>query len=256
MPLFDKQGKPKMDQGIRAVWYDLPEQGRDEYFAWLHDVHLPRVVAFPGIMWAASYEIPGGSNNVPFHDKMQRPPAADDVPTGSQFIVLAGAAHPHIFFRPSAEQINETETADAKEMVGRRIGSRLGIYSEVLRVDGPEAGTRLPGTAPAPAIQMGSFRTGTLEEELDVGAWYTNYRMPAIAKMHGVVCGRRLASIAGWAKHAVMYEYTSLQARMEGFHAHEALGSDDGEWTNRVVTYTIHSPGSPSVAQRMWPKVD
>lgn len=244
-----------MDLGIRAVWYDLPEDGRDEYFDWLHNEHLPEVLKFPGVMWAAHYEIPGGENNVTFHENLNRP-ADGEVGTGSQFIVLAGAATPHIFFDPSEAQKAEGEKAIYKEMAGRRIGSRACIFSEVVRIDGPEAGARLAGTTPGPAIQMGSFRTSTVEEELDAGAWYTQYRLPAIAKMPGAIGARRLACIAGWPKHGVLYEYTSLEARLQHFQVHESLGEAEGEWTNRVITYTIHSPGSPSVAQRIWPAVD
>jgi hypothetical protein len=42
-----------MDRGIRAVWYDLPEQGREEYLSWLHEVRIPRVLSRPGHLWAA-----------------------------------------------------------------------------------------------------------------------------------------------------------------------------------------------------------
>jgi hypothetical protein len=244
-----------MDLGIRAVWYDLPEQGRDEFLQWLHEDHLPKVLQFPGIAWAAHYEIPGGDNNVSFHDKLNRP-EDDAVGTGSQFIVMAGATTPHVFFDPSPAQIAEGETTAYQEMASRRIGVRPCIFSEVVRIDGPEAGQRLAGTTPGPAIQMGSFRTSTVEEEMDAGAWYTQYRLPAIAKMPGAIGARRLACIAGWPKHGVLYEYTSLEARLEHFQQHESLGESEGEWTNRVITYTIHSPGSPSVARRIWPPVE
>ena len=243
-----------MDLGILARWYDLPDEGREEYLAWLHEEHLPKVVSWPGIMWAAHYQIPGGENNVTFHDQLNRP--EEDVPTGSQFLILGGAATPHVFFNPSAAQQEESASADYKEMSGRRIGSRPCIFSEVVRIDGPEAGARLAGTTPGPAIQMGSFRTKTVEDEMDVGAWYTQYRLPAIARMPGAVGARRLACIAGWPKHAVLYEYTSMQARLENFQVHESLGETEGEWTNKVITYTIHAPGSPSVAERIWPAVD
>ena len=84
-------------------------------------------------------------------------------------------------------------------------------------------------------------------------AWYTQYRLPAIARMPGAIGARRLSCIAGWPNHAVLYEYTSLQARLENFQKHESLGETEGEWTNKVINYTIHSPGSPSVAERIWP---
>ena len=36
---------------------------------------------------------------------------------------------------------------------------------------------------------------------------------------------------------------------------HEALAVDPKEWTGRIVRYTIHTPGSPTVGQRIWPPV-
>ena len=176
--------------------------------------------------------------------------------TGSQFLALVGAATPHVFFKPTAAQKAEGATSEYKEMSGRRIGARLCIFSEVVRIDGPEAGERVAGTTPGPAIQMGSFRTKTLEDEFDVSGWYTNYRLPAIAKMPGAIGARRLACIYGWPKHGVLYEYTSLDARLQHFQVHESLGETEGQWTNRVITYTIHAPGSPSVARRLWPATE
>ena len=35
-----------------------------------------------------------------------------------------------------------------------------------------------------------------------------------------------------------------------------ALALQEGEWTSRVVNYTIHAPGSPTVGQRLWPPVE
>ena len=53
-------GNDTMDQGIRAVWYDLEDAKRADYLTWLHDAYLPEVMARPGILWAAHYEITGG----------------------------------------------------------------------------------------------------------------------------------------------------------------------------------------------------
>ena len=48
--------KGEMDRGIWATWYDLPEEGKEEYIAWLHDVHLPKALLRPGYLWAAHIE--------------------------------------------------------------------------------------------------------------------------------------------------------------------------------------------------------
>lgn len=42
-----------MDRGIWATWYDLPQEGKDEYLTWLHTAHIPAMLARPGYLWAA-----------------------------------------------------------------------------------------------------------------------------------------------------------------------------------------------------------
>ena len=53
-----------MDQGIKAIWYDLPNDGRDAYFDWLNGTYLPQVLHLPGRLWAAHYEITGGGKEM------------------------------------------------------------------------------------------------------------------------------------------------------------------------------------------------
>ena len=77
-----------------------------------------------------------------------------------------------------------------------------------------------------------------------------------MAQMPGSIASRKLLCVAGWAKHAVMYEFTSLEARLANFEEpHESHALDPKEWTGRIVRYTIHTPGSPTVGQRIWPPV-
>ena len=42
--------------GMGEIIYDLPEEGRDEYMEWYHEVHIPKnlLVRLP---WAAHYEV-------------------------------------------------------------------------------------------------------------------------------------------------------------------------------------------------------
>jgi hypothetical protein len=142
-------------------------------------------------------------------------------------------------------------------MLALRRGVRTAIFAEEARVTGPAVATRTQGSTPAPAIQMGSFRVATLEQELDLGCWYAQYRFPYMAQMPGSVSSRKLLSVAGWAKHSVLYEFTSLEARLQNFELpHESLGSEPQEWTGRVMRFTIHAPGSPTVGRRIWPPVE
>jgi hypothetical protein len=244
-----------MDDGIWATWYDLPDSGNDDYFAWLHDDYLPQLLRHPGYAWAAHYRITGGGARMQqIHDRLHRP-QTDDVPTGTQYLTLIGAASPQVFFNPAAIQ-QQQESGETAAMLASRIGVREAIFCEQARVDGPEYLRGAPGTTPGPAIQMGSFRTASVADEYDLGAWYAQYRLPAMSKMPGCIRTRKLLSVAGWAKHAVLYEFTSLEARLEHFQNHESLALDDTVWTSRIIGYTIHAPGSPSIGGRIWPPVD
>ena len=41
------------DRAFWISWYDLPDASRSEVLAWTHDVYIPRVLARPGVLWAA-----------------------------------------------------------------------------------------------------------------------------------------------------------------------------------------------------------
>jgi hypothetical protein len=65
---------------------------------------------------------------------------------------------------------------------------------------------------------------------------------------------RKLLSVAGWAKHGIMYEFESLEGRLNHFEIpHEAKGLEKDSWSHKIVSTTIHAPGSPMVARRIWP---
>ena len=36
-------------------WYDLPEQGREDYLLWLHEADIPKLMKNPGFLWAGHY---------------------------------------------------------------------------------------------------------------------------------------------------------------------------------------------------------
>ena len=250
-----------MDQAIWATWYDLPEDlsdgGRDEYLDWLHGDYLPALQARPGIAWAAHYESQGGGADMnKVRANFPESVGMEGVGDGTQFLMIAGAAEPWTLLAPSIVGEENALTGTARHMLDLRQGVRPCIFSVFARIDGPEMDRRPAGTTPGPAIQMGSFRAATLDDEYDVGAWYAQYRLPAMARMPGCIAARVMLSVAGWAKYSVLYEFTSLAARLENFEKpHEALAFDEQEWSGRVVRYTMHTPGSPTVGQRIWPPV-
>jgi len=137
-----------------------------------------------------------------------------------------------------------------------RAGSRTCIFTQEEYVTGPEFHARPAGATPGPAIQMGSFRTRSVADEFNLVAWYAQYRLPHMSRMPGCIATRKLVSVAGWAKHSVLYEFVSLEARQQHFQNHESLALDEKVWTNKIITYTVHAPGSPSVGHRLWPPLD
>jgi hypothetical protein len=244
-----------MDQGIWATWYDLANGDRDKFLSWLHGEYLPELQMRPGFAWVAHYENKvGGPQMREVGGIIERP--GEDIGSGSQFLMLVGAPSPHTFLNPSVLQLEKEAPQRTRDMLALRKGVRPAIFMEEIRVNGPAARERPAGTTPAPAIQMGSFRTRTVADDFDLGCWYAQYRLPHMAQMPGSIASRKLLCVAGWAKHAVMYEFTSLEARLANFEEpHEALAVDPKEWTGRIVRYTIHTPGSPTVGQRIWPPV-
>jgi len=107
----------------------------------------------------------------------------------------------------------------------------------------------------APCIQLGSFNAGTWQDEDELLSWYAHFRLPSLNKMPGCIAIRKLVSVSGWAKHGVLYEFTSLEDRAKQFRAHEAADEKMAKWTEEVVVKLMHAPGSPNVAQRIWPPI-
>jgi hypothetical protein len=235
-----------MDRGIWATWYDLEADGRSEYLGWLHQVHLPAMLARPGYLWAAHVE------NVVSPEREARNQSrlthVDDpsVPTGFSHLILYGAASPHVFVDPTPSELRTGMDAQAQRMLGRQLRARSCIFVEADRVEGPDAARRGPGITPGPVIQFGTFNIDALDHEAEMSAWYARSRLPLVKPQAGSVGARKLVSIAGWAKHAILYEFSSLKAA-------EANLADSSEWTRRVVGTLIHAPHSPTIGVRVWP---
>jgi hypothetical protein len=250
-------GKREMDRGIWAAWYDLPEEGKEEYIAWLHDVHLPKALLRPGYLWAAHVE--NIWDEARKEDLSKRLTYTDDrsVPSGGAYLVLYGAASPHVFLKPSPAQLEANWTAEERDMFGRRMGVRSCIFLETDRVDGPDVNIRVPNGPPGPVIQFGSFN---LREELDeetVMDMYAKIRLPLMAKMTGSVATRKLVSVYGWARHGILYEFVSLDLDVvkNKFAAQRKLQPDRELWKERLRGNLIHARGSPSLGKRIWPPV-
>jgi hypothetical protein len=248
-----KKGGGAMDTGIWASWYDVDQGEEATLHEWMHRVWLPHLKQIPGVAWVAHYAERGGGGGMrKVAEMVERAPV--EIGTGSQFLVLVGAATPQVFYNPLIYDL-EKEPEFVGHLAARK-GLRSAIFCEQTRVNGPSAHLRTPGSTPGPAIQMGAFRTRTIDDEIDLGCWYAQYRLPFMAQARACIAARKLLGVSGWAKHSILYEFTSLDGRMQDFETgHEELALDPKEWTGRVVQYTIHAHGSPTVGERIWPPV-
>jgi hypothetical protein len=244
-----------MSESLWATWYDLDEDDRPAFIAWLHGVHLPALQRHPGIHWVAHYRSVGtGPALARYHDVAGHAPDAEGLGIGSQFLVLAAAPSTPVFYDSGVLVARWPQPAPV--MLGHRRGLRTAVLLEEARVTGPAFAARPPGAVPAPAIQFGTYRVRNVEAELDLGGWYTRQRLPLMSRMPGSVMTRKFVSSAGWAKHSILYEFESLEARTRHFEEpEESKAMDPQEWTGRVVRTTLHTPGSPFVGERLWPPV-
>lgn len=237
------------DRALLVSWYDLPEEGRERHLAWLHGKYIPKLLAAPGVLSAAHYEV--DQTEVPLPHLRH----TDDttLPTGNSHILILTGSDAHVFSRLSSFRLKPTTTE--KRMLDMRIGERVNLFTEEARVLGPEAKRREGRYTLAPGIQLGNFNSGSWKDEDELLSWYADLRLPNFKTMPSGIALRKLASVSGWAKHGVLYEFTSLEERAKNFRAHEAKNKKHTQWTHDVVAKLVHAPGSPAVARRIWPPV-
>lgn len=230
-------------------WYDLAPENRERYFDWLHSTHIPKLLRHPGVLAAAHYEVDAGEKPLAH----LRHTGDASLPQGNAYIFIVSAEDAHVFasltpfrYRPSARE---------KRMTALRQGERVNIFTEEARAPGPDARRREGRYTLAPGIQLGNFNAGSHADEDELLAWYAQLRLPNFRTLPGGIGIRKMASVSGWAKHGVLYEFTSLAVRSANFRAHEAKNKKLAGWTHEVVSKLVHAPGSPAVAARIWPPV-
>jgi hypothetical protein len=242
-----------MDQAVWISWYDLPdsEGARADYLAWAHKCYIPELLKRNGWLWAAHY----ASTERPSRMHSLSHSGDAGVPTGDRYILMFAAEHANVFGDPAIPALHAAFPDRDKAMLAMRIGERSNVFAEASRVDGPEARPAEFGKAFAPCIQLGSFNIEWRDED-ELLAWYTQWRMPAMREQPGMVRVRKFASVAGWAKHGILYEWTSLELRNRYFPVHEDAHPEMKAWSGRMVPKLIHAPGSSNVACRIWPPCD
>jgi len=236
------------DTALWITWYDLAPEGRDEYLAWLHGEYLPRQLERPGILWGAHYaavEQPQQTTK----KKPRRHPAPGTVPGGYRYILVFGGEGAHTFASPSPREVNAKLGPRERKLMSGRTGETVNVMLEQARIDGPDAGRRERGAGLSPCIQLGSF---VHDDDDALFEWYAQWRLPSMTTLPGLSCARKLVSVAGWAKHAILHEFVSLESRNQNFVDHERRHHPDkAEWSERVTGQVLHYPGSPNVATRL-----
>ena len=243
-----------LDTALWISWYDLPAEGRETYLSWLNKTYIPDMLKRSGFLSAAHYA--SVKEAFPPHVRHTDDPS---VPMGNEYILIFGAESPTAFFQGKyangapAERHADLSDHDRK-MLSMRIGERVNIMVEAGRVDGHAAGKYAGKPVLGPFIQLGSYNCAWQKED-EMQAWYTQVRMPAMAETPGGgIRVRKLVSASGWAKHAILYEFESLQAKHDYFALHKNR-PDMKPWTDWVAKSLIHAPGSAAIANRIWPPI-
>jgi hypothetical protein len=234
------------DQALWITWYDLPVDGREKYFEWLHGSFIPKMLKRPGFLHAAHYQSEIKIKPEARLNQLNDP----DFPRGNQFMLVFGGEAPHTFAHPSPHNLHTELSAEENNMLAMRSGVRTSIFIEVARVDGPDAHLREGEYTLAPVVQIGGYKSGTADEE-EIMEFYAQGRMPEMARLPCCMRMRKFVSVAGWADHGCFYEFTSLKGS-DNFHA----GSKNPKmaaWTDTLIRKFIHAPGTPTVGNRIWP---
>ncbi len=236
------------DRALWITWYDLPDSGREDYFAWLHQTYLPNLLNRPGYLWAAHYatRTSGGSSQIHHTEDLK-------VPTGFHYILLIGVMDALVLGNPAPSAINAALPEQGRKMLAMRTGERVNLMTEAGRCEGHGSVTYKEGMTGAPYIQIGSFNC-PVEYEEEMHAGYVQQRLPAMCETASCIRTRELNSVAGWAKHGILYEFAS----QEGFERdYEAANAKSPLGTNghSVVPMLVHAPGGPNSALRIWPPI-
>jgi hypothetical protein len=251
-PRRDRLRVAPPDRGLWITWYDLPEDGREAYFSWLHGTYLPDLLKRPGYLWAAHYasqDLEGGAENATRYHHVDDP----KVGKGFHYMLLIAATDANVFGDPVPSVLHAALPEQGKKMLAMRTGERMNLFTETGRREGTANATYKEGMTGTPCIQVGSFDCA-LEFEEEMHAGYVMQRLPKMCATPSCVRVRRLSSVAGWAKHGIFYEFASK----EGFdqdYAPAVANSPLGFGKHSVVPMLTHAPNGPNSALRIWPPI-
>ena len=86
------------DRALWITWYDLPEGGRDDYLAWLHEIYMPGILDRTGLLWAAHF----ASEAEPVRTEKKKPRRYPPAPIGLIVDRLAACTCPSALIRSNS----------------------------------------------------------------------------------------------------------------------------------------------------------
>jgi hypothetical protein len=251
-PRNDRGRSAPPDRGLWITWYDLPADGKDAYMSWLHGTYLPDLLKRPGYLWAAHYasqDLEGGAENATRYKHVDDP----KVGKGYHYMLLIAATDANVFGDPVPSVLHAALPEQGKKMLATRVGERMNLFTETGRREGRAGAAYTEGMTGAPCIQVGSFDC-PMEFEEEMHAGYVLERLPKMCATPSCIRTRKLNSVAGWAKHGILYEFASK----EGFdrdYAPAVANSPLGLNGRSIVPNLVHAPNGPNSALRIWPPV-
>jgi hypothetical protein len=242
------------DRAYWITWYNLPEAHRDAHLQWVEQIYLPKVVARDGVLWGAHYASLPKGEYTPLGGvggRIAHKPDPAGVPAGDRYILIFGASEVYSLVNPTPAEFHATFSDADRATMAQRVDARHNFMLEEGRVEGDALSIHSPRMLPSAAIQLGSFQPGDWKDEDEQAAWYARWRLPSLQSVPGCLRVRKLVSVAGWAKHACFYEFTSVEDREKHFVHYESARPDMVKWSTDVVRNTIHAPGSANIARRI-----
>lgn len=216
-----------MGSGIWAIFYSLPETGRDDYLSWFHRVHIPEKLSRPGYIWASHFQ------SFCRQDEGL-----------SEFLALFGGESTRTFFDPSPKQLKERQDEETRRMIDHRVGASSLIYTVEWQIDGTQHGEREAMNDPILWLE----RFSDTEDPMDLEAWCAQERTRLSGRLQKCRRSRKLLAASGTPRHAVTFEFSEPNLQETGF----PLLQEEGSRESRIPE-GIKRQEAPFLGTRIWP---
>jgi hypothetical protein len=211
-------GMATKGRAIYLVYTDLADDKYDEEFnAWYSKIHVPQLMAIPGILDAARYvAVKGGPKYLAVYE-------------------LEGADVIH-----SDAFVNRPRTELDRQMSPRVIGKN---FTTVLGDQIFPAGLENTERSMAPVLQIGRM---SVPESVDAkwNAWYKGEYIPGYRSVAGVIYARRYRVLEGEVGYTTVYEFESEAVpESAAWNYQREHSSPQSGAMREVMTMAMGSPG-------------